>query len=94
MTVGGDLCRAGGALLLGVVLGGLAPLVGLFVGLAVFPPLGTLLMGPFILLSLLTGTPVGMMSPALLGLGFALSALTGAALALIIHCALLRRRKE
>ena len=94
MTVGGDLRRARGALLLGAVLGGLAPLAGLFAGLAVFPPLGTLLMGPVILLSLLTRTPIGMMSPALFGLGFALSALTGAALVFVIHRAFFRRRED
>ena len=72
-------------LVAGALCGLAAPFTGLFVGLQVSPAPGTVLAAPFVALAVLTGTPLGMMSPALLLAGLGLSVLAGAALGALVQ---------
>ena len=47
--------------ILGIIVGIIAPVVGVFFGLQASPILGNILAAPLILLTLITGTPFGMM---------------------------------
>ena len=67
-------------LLTGVLFGIIAPPVGMFVGLQVSPVLANILMFPILIVSMVTGTPLGDMS---IGLWLSMIVLSGLVWALV-----------
>ena len=66
------------SMIFGAVFGLIAPFIGLFVGLQVSVVFGSILTFPLGLLFQITGTPIGMMSPGMLILGWIVSILVWA----------------
>lgn len=62
------------SILIGGVFGAVAPFFGIFLGLQVSTVLGNIFTAPFILLVVITDTPIGMMSDGMKWLGILLSA--------------------
>lgn len=73
------------AVIAGLIAGFVMPLFGLFVGLQVSPVLGTLMLGPALLPTLLSGTPLGLLPPLARLLALLLSMLFWAALFAALH---------
>ena len=81
------------AVLAGLITGFLMPLFGLFIGLQVSPILGTLILGPALLPTLLSGTPLGLLPPLVRLLALFMSMLFWAAFFAALHRAVQAWRK-